>query len=144
MWILFGWFDTKERQGQHQTQMKTINIPANNYMFKVNNRNTRMRFEICSKLTIKTPERRQAKNFSKYLQDLFSRQNVKVWKFSLLLFVFSMRLSVPKKWYNKRKLKNQMVAIKTCLTFLIKYADYLSFPFILLYFLEGTRSIVWR
>ena len=28
-------------------------------MFKVNNRNTRTRYEICSKLTIKTPERRQ-------------------------------------------------------------------------------------
>ena len=28
-------------------------------MFKVNNRNTRARCEICSKLTIKTPERRQ-------------------------------------------------------------------------------------
>ena len=27
-------------------------------MFKVNNRNTRARCEICSKLTIKTPERR--------------------------------------------------------------------------------------
>ena len=27
-------------------------------MFKVNNRNTRTRREICSKLTIKTPERR--------------------------------------------------------------------------------------
>ena len=34
-------------------------IPANIYLFKVNNRNTRKRFEICSKLTIKTPERRQ-------------------------------------------------------------------------------------
>ena len=33
--------------------------PAGNYMFKVNNRNTRTRCEICSKLTIKTPERRQ-------------------------------------------------------------------------------------
>ena len=33
--------------------------PASNYMFKVNNRNTRTRCEICSKLTIKTPERRQ-------------------------------------------------------------------------------------
>ena len=33
-------------------------IPAGNYMFKVNNRNTRTRCEICSKLTIKTPERR--------------------------------------------------------------------------------------
>ena len=27
--------------------------PAGNYMFKVNNRNTRTRCEICSKLTIK-------------------------------------------------------------------------------------------
>ena len=30
---------------------------AGNCMFKVNNRNTRTRCEICSKLTIKTPER---------------------------------------------------------------------------------------
>ena len=36
-------------------------ITAGNYMFKVNNRNTRTTCEIiCSKLTIKTPERRQA------------------------------------------------------------------------------------
>ena len=35
-------------------------ISADNYMFKVNNRNTaRTRCEICSNLTIKTPERRQ-------------------------------------------------------------------------------------
>ena len=32
--------------------------PAGNYMFKVNNRNTRTRCEICSKLAIKKPERR--------------------------------------------------------------------------------------
>ena len=31
---------------------------ADNYMFKVNNRNTRRRREIYSKLTIKTPEQR--------------------------------------------------------------------------------------
>ena len=31
---------------------------AGKYMFKVNNRNTRTKCEICSKLTIKTPERR--------------------------------------------------------------------------------------
>ena len=37
----------------------TRNIPAGNYMFKVNNRNTRARCEICSRLTIKAPERRQ-------------------------------------------------------------------------------------
>ena len=29
------------------------------YLLKVNNRNTRVRCEICSKLTIKIPERRQ-------------------------------------------------------------------------------------
>ena len=36
----------------------TVSFPAGNYMFKVKNRNTRTRCEICSKLTIKTPERR--------------------------------------------------------------------------------------
>ena len=33
--------------------------PTGIYLLKVNNRNTRTRCEICSKLTIKTPERRQ-------------------------------------------------------------------------------------
>ena len=33
-------------------------VPAVIYLLKVNNRNTRTRFEICSKLTIKTPWRR--------------------------------------------------------------------------------------
>ena len=47
----------------HQKSLKdfaeVINInPANIYLFKVNNRNTRNRCEICSKLTIKTPEQR--------------------------------------------------------------------------------------
>ena len=32
--------------------------PAGIYLLKVNNRNTRTRCEICSKLTIKTSERR--------------------------------------------------------------------------------------
>ena len=32
--------------------------PPGNYMFRVNNRNTRTRCEICSKLTIKTPQQR--------------------------------------------------------------------------------------
>ena len=34
-------------------------MPAGIYLLNVNNRNTRTRCEICSKLTIKTPERRQ-------------------------------------------------------------------------------------
>ena len=35
-----------------------ISNPVGIYLLKVNNRNTRTRCEICSKLTIKTPERR--------------------------------------------------------------------------------------
>ena len=35
-----------------------VTYPAGIYLLKVNNRNTRTRCEICSKLTIKTPERR--------------------------------------------------------------------------------------
>ena len=35
------------------------NKPVGNHMFKVNNKNTRTRCQICSKLTIKTPERRR-------------------------------------------------------------------------------------
>ena len=34
-------------------------FPPGNYMFKVKNRNTGTRCEICSELTLKTPERRQ-------------------------------------------------------------------------------------
>ena len=35
------------------------NQSANNYMFQVNSRNIRKKCDICSKLTIKIPERRQ-------------------------------------------------------------------------------------
>ena len=40
------------------TIWKTIENLANIYLFKVNQRNTSKRCETCSKLTIKTPERR--------------------------------------------------------------------------------------
>ena len=37
-------------------QLNSNCIPDDNYMFKVNNKNTKTRCEICSKLTIKTSE----------------------------------------------------------------------------------------
>ena len=40
------------------TKYLSKDSPANIYLLKVNNRNTKKRHEICSKLTIKTPERR--------------------------------------------------------------------------------------
>ena len=67
----FRFFLLLERQGEMHKILPTNHLkltiifkkisgsfPAGNYMFKVNNRNTRTRCEICSKLTIKTPERR--------------------------------------------------------------------------------------
>ena len=45
----FGWFS-------FFVLIIYINIPADVYLFKVNNRNTRKRCEICSKLRIKTPK----------------------------------------------------------------------------------------
>ena len=40
-------------------KVELIYHSVNIYLFKVNNRNSRKRGEICSKLTTKTPERRQ-------------------------------------------------------------------------------------
>ena len=40
-------------------RLMTFDFPAFNCMFKVNNRNTRSRSEICSDVTMKTPERCQ-------------------------------------------------------------------------------------
>ena len=39
-------------------------IPAGNYMFKVNSKDTRTRSEICSEFTIKTPERRNSRQLT--------------------------------------------------------------------------------
>ena len=42
-------------------------LPANIILFKVNNRNTNKRREICSKLTIKTPKQRQLRRFGVFI-----------------------------------------------------------------------------
>ena len=48
----------KRKKNKSPKENKTNQLsPANNYLFKVNNRNIRKRCEICSKLTIKTPGR---------------------------------------------------------------------------------------
>ena len=41
------------------TMVSDVNNPVDIYLLNVNNRTTRTRCEICSKLTINTPERRQ-------------------------------------------------------------------------------------
>ena len=44
---------------QSAVNTRELNLPAGTYMFRANNRTTRARCEICSKLTIKTLGRRQ-------------------------------------------------------------------------------------
>ena len=50
------------RLKKHSIWQSRTSLPVNIYLFKVNNRNIRKRCEICSKLTIKTTERRHWHN----------------------------------------------------------------------------------
>ena len=45
-----------------------LGLPVGNYLFKVENRNTRTRSEICSKLTIKISERRSSESIAIFEQ----------------------------------------------------------------------------
>ena len=62
----FGWtknifWKTWYRKNEQWQKMILLNLESfrsNIYLYKVNNRNTTKRCEICSKLTIKNPERR--------------------------------------------------------------------------------------
>ena len=57
-------------------------------MFKVNTRNTRIRCEICSKLTIKTLEQRQLRRFAVFI--------VKFEHISYLISVFLLLILIDK------------------------------------------------
>ena len=72
--------------------MKTLNVitndttekptPASNYMFKVNNRNTRTRCEICSKLTLKKVERRHWRRSGVFIvnsEQILCRLTTSIW-----------------------------------------------------------------
>ena len=51
-------YKSREKISNSMTS-NSMNLPANIYLFKVNTRNTRKRWEICSKLIMKTAEWRQ-------------------------------------------------------------------------------------
>ena len=64
--------------------------PTNIYLFKVNNGNTRKKCEICSKLTIKTPEQRRSGVFIVNFEHI-----------SQLFLVFLLCLKLPSKLCSK-------------------------------------------
>ena len=58
------------KKGMHASFTKILNFPAGIYVLKASNRNTRTRCKICSKLTIKIPERRLASFNFKHISHL--------------------------------------------------------------------------
>ena len=63
------------------TPINLSSFSAGMYLLKVNNRNTRIRFEIFSKLTIKTPEQRPSMpkcDFNKVALQLY-RYHISAW-----------------------------------------------------------------
>ena len=82
----------KVKLDAHKTCIIRRAFPANIYLFKGNDRNTRKRCEIYSKLTIKTPERRQ-----------WQKPNKNIWKtrgFHCQLFINVLRSNSKKKTVN--------------------------------------------
>ena len=74
------WNGYKIHRMKVRYKMCNTQFPASNYLFKVSNGNTRTRCEICSKLTIKTPEYSQS--WSKILRDDTHMTSVKIVQFS--------------------------------------------------------------
>ena len=86
-------------------QGKIRPYPANINLFKANNRNTRTKCEICSKLTIKTPEWRQSLRSSVFIVNFEHISHFLLVFLLLFLFgVFSIRLGrwAPVKWNKSR------------------------------------------
>ena len=83
---------TKRKRKEAKTNATN---PAAIYLLKVNNRNTRTRCEICSKLTIKIPERRQwppiciSLEFKQFSFSLICFRNIRVINLTITLFSIS-------------------------------------------------------
>ena len=81
---IFDSFSLRPVQSHHQKLGCSRHFPAGNYMFKVNIRNTRASCEICSKLAIKTLERRQWRHSGVFIVN-FNSEHI----FHLNLFLLS-------------------------------------------------------
>ena len=75
--------------------------PANIYIFKVNNRNTRKRSEICSKLTIKTSDRWERSHINVFIEYLVHKVIITVTRFfvSFIKIPVLLTISILKKLY---------------------------------------------
>ena len=76
-------------------------LPSKYYLFKVNNRNSKKRYEICSKLAIKTPERCQWRYFG------FSIVNLEHISHFFLIFTVDLGQLIPWNWTNNVQLQGR-------------------------------------
>ena len=92
---------------------KVSRILANIYLFEVNKRNTKQRYEICSKLTTKTPELRQMELSEKIVSQKVPSDAVLV---SLLL-----TLSIFRCYLFSLKVPSNVILVPLLLTLNIFY-----------------------
>ena len=70
--------------------------PAGIYLLKVNNGNTRTRCEICLKLIIKIPERREAGTLTQRLQIYYKNYNIRIFlEVKKMFTIYLSRLLFP-------------------------------------------------
>ena len=83
---------------KHWPVMSWRALQVGNYFFKVNSRNTRTRCEICSKLTIKTPERRQWHQLRHFGIFIFNFEHISLSVVMFLLLTLSKKIWLFNSW----------------------------------------------
>ena len=97
-------------------------IPANNYLFKINNRNNRQMSKICSKIRIKTPERR--------CSDVFIVNFEHIWRLFLVFAFMISSMCLFARVYSFLRSKNGNVRKQT--------------PYSYVFYTATFRSRLWR
>ena len=76
---------------------KVVNYPAGIHLLKVNNKNTMTRCEICWKLTIKTPERRQFRRFGVFIVNFKHISHL-----VLVFLLLTLNIKIPVNYFHEK------------------------------------------
>ena len=115
--LLASWFFAFTLNINLESHSSITNTPADIYLLKVNKRNTRTRCEICSKLTIKTPERRRWLNVLSNNSTNFCLAS---------LFPFFSQCYLIKHFPSKRKFTNFLFLWKLWTEIFFKVIDWIT------------------
>ena len=111
--------------------------PAGTYLFKVNNGNARTMYEICSKATIKTPERWQWRRFGVFIVNLEQISHI-----VLLFFLLTLNKLMPAGWWLRLTEVSSTNFPKFLLRIALQDTIFIlhSFYFVILYKLWGRNE----